>query len=67
MIILKLNSFLQVIGFLFAAKAVFGVLNLFLDWQVTIAGWVLPMWLTVVAVVADALLASAAFQFAKKK
>lgn len=64
--ILKLNSFLQVVGFLFTAKAVFGVLYLLFGWQAAIAGWVMPMWLMVVAIVADALLAAAAFKFIKK-
>ena len=63
---MKLNKFLQLVGFLFAAKAIFGVVYLFLGWQASIAGWVMPMWLMVVAIVVDALLASVAFKFIKK-
>ncbi|MBI4035896.1 hypothetical protein HY383_03020 [Candidatus Daviesbacteria bacterium] len=66
MIILKLNTFLKLVGFLYSAKAVFGVFYLLLGWQAAISGWVLPSWLVVVAVVADALLASVAFTHAKK-
>ncbi len=64
---MKLNSFLQLIGFILAAKVVFGIFYLLLGWQVAISGWVLPSWLMVVAVVVDALLAAAAFNFVKKK
>ncbi|MCL4365794.1 hypothetical protein M1437_01035 [Patescibacteria group bacterium] len=64
--ILKLNSFLKLVGFLFAAKVVFGVFYLVLGWQVSIAGWVMPMWLIIVAIVVDVFLAITAFKFIKK-
>lgn len=64
--ILKLNTFLKLVGFLFVVKAVFGLLAMLLGWQVVFAGWVIPNWLMVVAVVVDALLASGALSLAKK-
>ncbi len=63
---MKLNKFLALVGTLFAAKSLFGVVYLFLGWQAAIAGWVMPMWLMVVAVVVDALLACFAFKLIKK-
>lgn len=66
MIILKLNSFLQLIALLFALKAVLGILIFLLGWQATIAGWAIPSWLMVTGIVADALLAGAAINFVKK-
>ena len=62
---MKLKSFLQIICFLFAAKVVFGVFYLVLGWQASIAGWVMPMWLMLVAIVADSFLAYTACKLAK--
>lgn len=63
---MKLNDFLQLVGFIFVAKVVFGVFYLLLGWQSSIAGLAIPSWLIVTAVVVDALLAVAAFHFVKK-
>lgn len=62
---MKLKKFLQLVGFLYAAKALFGVFYLGLGWQVAISGWVIPSWLVVVAIVVDAYLVYMAFKLAK--
>jgi len=63
--ILKLNSFLQLVGFLFVAKVIFGIFYLLLGWQANIAGWIVPVWIVSVGVLADAILAYMAFKLSK--
>jgi len=63
----KEKCFLQLIGALFGAKAIFGVLYLLFGWEVTISGWIMPLWLIVVAVVVDGYLAFLAYKFSKGK
>lgn len=64
---MKLKLFLRLISFLFAAKAVFGVLYILFGWEVAIAGWLMPMWLMVVAVVVDSYFSYMACKFSKAK
>jgi len=64
--ILKLNNFLQFIGFLFVAKIIFGLFYLLLGWQAVIAGWVFPTWIVWVAIAVDIYLANLAFKLLKK-
>lgn len=63
---MKLKLFLQVISVILAIKAAFGVLYILLGWSATFAGWVMPMWLVVVAILVDAYLSYLACKFSKK-
>ncbi len=64
---MKQKLFFQLLGVLFAAKVVFGVLYILFGWKATIAGWVMPLWLMVVAIVVDSYLAYLACKFSKGK
>lgn len=64
---MKLKLFLQLISVLFAARAIFGVVYIFMGWQASITGWVMPTYLMVVAVIVDAYLSYLACNFSKKK
>ncbi len=64
---MKQKLFFQIVGALFAVKAVFGALYLILGWNITISGWVMPMWLIVVAVVVDGYLSYMACKYSKSK
>ena len=64
---MKQKLFFQLLSVLFAAKAVFGVLYILLGWNAIIAGWVMPLWLIVVAIVVDSFLAYLACKFSKGK
>jgi len=64
---MKQKLLLQLLSVLFAAKAVFGVLYILFGWKATIAGWVMPLWLMVVAIVVDTYLAYLACKFSKGK
>jgi hypothetical protein len=64
---MKQKLFFQIISVLLAAKAVFGILYIFMGWKASIAGWVMPMWLMVVAILVDAYLSYLACKFSKKK
>lgn len=59
--------FFQVLSVLFATKAVFGVLYILFGWKVTIIGWMMPIWLIVVAIVVDSYFAYLACKFSKGK
>jgi len=63
----KQKLFLQLLSILFAAKAVFGVLYILFGWEVAIAGWLMPLWLMVVAIIVDSYLAYLACKFSKGK
>ncbi len=62
---IKLNSFLKLVGLLFAGRSVFGILYLFMGWDASIAGWIMPSWLMVMAIVVDGYLAYVALKLAK--
>jgi len=64
---MKLKLFLQVISVILAVKAVFGVAYIAFGWNIALAGWVMPTWLVVVAVVVDGYLAYLACKFSKEK
>jgi len=63
----KQKLFFQLLSVLFVTKAAFGVLYIFFGWKATIAGWVMPLWLIVVAIVVDSYLAYLAYNFSKGK
>lgn len=62
---MKLKSFLKLICYLFTAKVIFGVIYLLLGWQATIAGWAVPSWLVIIAILTDSCLAYLACKLAK--
>ena len=64
---MKQKLFFQIISILFAAKALFGVLYILTGWKASIAGWVMPMWLMVIAILVDAYFSYLACKFSKKK
>ena len=64
---MKLKLFFQLISVLFAAKVIFGVIYIFMGWQASIAGWIMPIWLIVVAILVDTYLSFLACKFSKKK
>ncbi len=63
----KQKVFFQLLGVLFAAKVVFGVVYILFGWEATIAGWIMPFWLMAAAVVADGYLAYQSCKFSKAK
>lgn len=62
---MKLKTFLKLVSLLFAGKAIFGVFYILLNWQVAIAGWIIPTWLIVIAVVVDSYLSYTACKLSK--
>ena len=64
---MKQKLFLQIVGVILAVKAAFGVLYLIFGWNIAISGWVMPMWLIVVAVVVDGYLSYLACKYSKAK
>lgn len=64
---MKQKLLLQLLSVLLAAKAVFGVIYILLGWKAIIAGWVMPLWLMVVAILVDAYLAYLTCKFSKGK
>ncbi len=59
------NMFSLVAGTIFLIVAVAHALRLAFKWEVIVAGWQVPMWLSGVAVVIAAYLAYEAFQLRK--
>ena len=56
------NRFSQVAGAIFLAVAIAHALRLAFKWQVIIAGWQVPMWISAVAFTIATFLAYEAFQ-----
>ena len=54
--------FLKTVGVIFSLIAVLHFFRLVLGWEAIIGGWVLPVWLSAVAVVVAAVLAYKAFK-----
>lgn len=61
-----MKLFLQVISIVLAIKAIFGVIYILFGWNASIAGWVMPMWLIVVAVIVDAYFSYLACKFSNR-
>lgn len=57
--------FTQFVGLLFGLKAIFGLFYILNGWEATIAGWIMPLWLMVVAVIVDGYLAYVAAKLTK--
>jgi hypothetical protein len=60
------KKFLQFIGTLFLAKVIVFLLFWPLGWGATVAGWQLPTWLYVIAVIVDLWISWMAFRLAKR-
>jgi hypothetical protein len=65
--VIKLNqkTYLQVTGLMFTVGAVVHLLRLLMGWSATIAGWDVPVWLSLVAVVVAGYLAYSAYKLTK--
>lgn len=61
------KNYFQVTGVLFAVIGLMHVLRLLFGWDAQIGGFVVPVWLSVVALVVAAYLAWNAFQLGQKK
>ena len=60
------RNFLRLAGTIFALVACAHALRLFLAWPVAIAGWLVPMWLSWLALALTALLSIWAFGLAAR-
>lgn len=65
MINLQQRTYLQVTGLLFTVGAVVHLLRAVLGWEASIAGWIVPGWLSWVAVLLAGYLAYSAYQLMK--
>ena len=65
MINLNQRTYLQITGLLFAVGAVVHLLRLLMGWSASIAGWDVPGWLSIVAVVLAGYLAYSAYNLMK--
>lgn len=59
------RTYLQVTGLLFSVGAVVHLLRVFLGWEANLAGWVVPTWLSLVALVVLGYLAYCAYKLMK--
>ncbi len=57
--------FIQFAGALFGLKAIFGLIYIFWGWKANVAGWEIPYWLILVAIVVDSYLAYVAAKLTK--
>lgn len=62
---LQQRTYLQVTGLLFTVGAVVHLLRAVLGWEASIAGWIVPGWLSWVAVLLAGYLAYSAYQLMK--
>lgn len=65
MINLNQKTYLQVSGLLFTVAAVVHLLRAVLGWEASIAGWMIPGWLSWIAVVVAGYLAYSAYKLMK--
>lgn len=65
MINLNQKTYLQITGLLFTAGAVVHLLRAVLGWEASIAGWMVPGWLSWVTVVVAGYLAYSAYKLMK--
>lgn len=59
------RTYLQVTGLLFSLAAVVHLLRAVFGWEVSIAGWMIPGWLSWIAVVVAGYLAYCAYKLMK--
>ncbi|HXH64615.1 MAG TPA: hypothetical protein VNH42_03780 [Mariprofundaceae bacterium] len=59
-----MRIYLQITGFIFGVVAFGHALRLILHWPVQLAGWIVPMWLSWVAILAAGSLCLWAFRLA---
>ncbi len=62
---MKQKTYLQVTGLLFTVGAVIHLLRVLMGWEASIAGWDVPGWISIVAVVAAGYLAYSAYKLMK--
>jgi len=62
---MSVKTFLRVSGVIFLVVAVVHLLRLVLKWEVILAGWPAPVWLSAVAFVIAAALAFEGFRLSK--
>lgn len=62
---LNQKTYLQVSGLLFTVGAIVHFLRAFLGWEANLAGWVVPGWLSWVAVAVAGYLAYSAYKLMK--
>jgi hypothetical protein len=63
---LSKNTFALLAGTIFLIVAVAHALRLVFKWEVIVAGWQVPMWVSAVAIVAAGYLAFEGFQMRKR-
>lgn len=59
---LNQKTYLQVSGLIFTVIAVLHLLRVVLGWEASIAGWMVPGWLSLIAVVVAGYLAYSAYK-----
>lgn len=59
------RTYLKVTGLLFSVGAVVHLLRVFLGWPANLAGWDVPVWLSIVAVAVAGYLAYSAYKLMK--
>lgn len=61
------NTFLQLIGTIFAVIGTLHLLRLFTGWRIVLAGWDVPLWISIFGVLIAWYIAYNAFLLANKK
>lgn len=62
---LNQKTYLQVTGLIFTVIAVLHLLRVLMGWEANLAGWMVPGWLSIVAVVVAGYLAYSAYKLMK--
>ena len=57
-----MRAYVLISGAAFGAVALVHVIKLFLDWPIQVAGWVLPIWISWIAILAGTTLCVWAFR-----
>lgn len=65
MIYLNQKTYLQVTGLLFTVGAVVHLIRIVLGWEGSLAGWIVPGWISWIAVVLAGYLAYSAYKLMK--
>lgn len=65
MINLDQRTYLQVTGILFTVAAIVHLLRVLVGWPASIAGWDVPVWLSIIAVAVAGYLAYSAYKLMK--
>jgi hypothetical protein len=57
-----MRAYVLISGTVFGAVALAHVIKLFIDWPIQLAGWVLPVWVSWIAILAGGTLCAWAFR-----